>query len=369
VFGPRDLERGHLAYNTAVKSAADTELLLNMVRLRYLDTLDFMATSSISSQLSISVSAGARGGSDTLAGGTGAIGQASVGYSTRPTFTFTPQRGREFALQLLEPVQVDLLTYLVASDWDLRMLLRLFARRLNDLDNELGMANRKFVEATDRLGALQAENRIFVGFVDEVETLSDPIPATRVSGADLVEAARSGLAFREDPQRGVFVLTASRSQPVVAFEEGSEDADAVLRLLGLVPGRPLYELESGTRLGGTRSGRETVVVRTGSLLRALIYLSQGIAVPDEHVQEGLTSSEWPPGSSGRSIEDIFHVRFAQREPDARLAVKHRGVWFYVPDDDLDSRYTFFHLAELFRLGMARGEGQAAPVLTLPVGGP
>jgi hypothetical protein len=38
VFGPRQLEKGHLAYNDAVRVAADDELLLNIVRLRYLDT-------------------------------------------------------------------------------------------------------------------------------------------------------------------------------------------------------------------------------------------------------------------------------------------------------------------------------------------
>ena len=48
-LGPRHLEKGHIAYNAAVKAGADDELLLNIVRLRYLDTIDFMTTTSVSS--------------------------------------------------------------------------------------------------------------------------------------------------------------------------------------------------------------------------------------------------------------------------------------------------------------------------------
>lgn len=369
VFGPRQLEQGHLAYNAAVKSAADSELLLNLVRLRYLDTLDFMATTSVSSQLSISVSAGARGGSDTLSGQMGALGEGSFAYSTRPTFTFTPQRGREFAGQLVEPVPLELIAYLVAGDWDIRVLLRLFVRRLNQLDNELGLPSPEFAELSERMARLQLHNRIFVGFDDASEPVSGPIPASRVSGRDVVEAAKSGYQFRRDPASGAFVLTATRTRPVLAFQREDEDARAVVGLLGLAPDRPLYPLKEGTRLGAPVDAAGKIVVRTGSLIRALIYLSQGVAVPDEHLEAGLTSREWPPGAPGVDLTDLFAVRFAGRRPDAQLAVKHRGYWFYVADDDLASRYTFFALAELFRLGLARGEGQAAPVLTLPVGGP
>jgi hypothetical protein len=51
-FGPRELRQGHLAYNTAVKATMDEELLLNIVRLRYLDTLEFLEATSISAQSS-----------------------------------------------------------------------------------------------------------------------------------------------------------------------------------------------------------------------------------------------------------------------------------------------------------------------------
>ncbi len=63
-LGPKRLEQGHLAYNAALKAATDDELLLNIVRLRYLDTIEFLTANSVSSQISFSVSLGARLGTE-----------------------------------------------------------------------------------------------------------------------------------------------------------------------------------------------------------------------------------------------------------------------------------------------------------------
>jgi hypothetical protein len=367
-FGPRQLSRGHIAYNEAVKSAADQELLLNMVRLRYLDTLDFMATTSVASQLELTVSSGARGGSDTLSGTLGALGYGNFGYSTRPTFTFTPQRGSTFAKQLTEPVPVQLLAYLVASDWDAEMVMRLLVRRVNGVDNELGLPSPEFKEITNELATLQARNQLFVGFVSETETVSSPIDPSRVSGTDIVAAAKAGYEFQQDVPNGPFVLTTTRPLPVMAFETSVREAETIARLLRLKPGEPYYSMKPGVGLGMVETEREKLSIRTGSLLRALTYLSQGIDVPEEHVEQGLVTREFPPGSPGTAINDIFDVRASKRKPDASLAVQHRGYWFYVAEEDLDSRFTFYHIAELFRLGLAPGSAQTAPVLTLPVGG-
>jgi hypothetical protein len=368
VFGPGQLRRGHVAYNEAVKSAADQELLLNMVRLRYLDTLDFIATTSVASQLEITVSSGARGGSDTLSGTLGALGYGNFGYSTRPTFTFTPQRGNTFAKQLTEPVPVRLLAYLVASDWPVKMVMRLLVRRLNGMDNELGLPNPKFRETTNQLDMLQGRNQLFVGFVSETEQVSSPIDASRISGTDVVEAARAGFQFEQESRGGPFVLTTQRPLPVMAFEPGVHDTEPLVDLLRLKPGEPYYDMRPGVGISGVDPEGRTVSLRTGSLLRALIYLSQGVDVPEEHVERGLTTKEFPPGSPGTAIDDIFNVRTSKSRPDSTLAVRHRGYWFFVPEEDLSSRFTFYHIAELFRLGLAPGAAQQAPVLTLPVGG-
>ena len=106
------LRQGHLEYNISVKAASDEELLLNIVRLRYLDTIEFLAINSISAQTSVSVSLGGRLGTDR--GISTNLVIPDLTFSDRPTFTFTPQRGREFAQRLTNPVDIDTFAYLAA---------------------------------------------------------------------------------------------------------------------------------------------------------------------------------------------------------------------------------------------------------------
>jgi hypothetical protein len=82
--------------------------------------------------------------------------------------------------------------------------------------------------------------------VEEKEALSDPIPETQVRGSDLVEAARSGYRFERQPERGGFVLTGKRLQPVMYIRPDSEEHDAVLRSLKLKATKEdYYDLKEG----------------------------------------------------------------------------------------------------------------------------
>jgi hypothetical protein len=56
----------------------------------------------------------------------------------------------------------------------------------------------------------------------------------------------------------------------------------------------------------------------------------------------------------------------ERPRNAYVAVQHRGWWFYIADDDQNSKTTFSLLNILFSLQAATGKGKA-PLLTLPVG--
>jgi hypothetical protein len=185
-----------------------------------------------------------------------------------------------------------------------------------------------------------------------------------------VEAARSGFHFRRESPGGPFVLTTIRPRPVMLLESGNAEADTVRRLLGLkTNGRGMYTLRAGTRAGLPEAEQDSITIRTRSLLGATVYLSQGVEVPEEHIALDLATREWPPGNTAIDIGDLFRLHHSTTRPDARLAAQHRGYWFYLSDTDFASRYAFFTLAELVGLGLSQTPAQAAPVLTLPVGGP
>jgi hypothetical protein len=367
-FGPRELKQGHLAYNTAVKATLDEELLLNIVRLRYLDTLEFLEATSISAQSSFTASLGAALGTELAE--TTALAIPEVSYSTRPTFTFIPQRGHEFAENIMKPLEPYIFAYLAGADWDISALLHLLVRDMNGLSNRLEGIDPEFTATAQRFTKMQLHNNLRFSIVEEREVLSDPIPVSQVSGSDLVEAARSGYRFERQSERGAFVLTGKRLQPVVYIRPGSEEHDAVLRSLKLkATEEDYYEIREGPGTEPKEEEVEAINLRMGSLMDAIVYLSGGVFVPVPHVQQNLATPEWPAGIKTEGVKNLFQVHHAKEKPDASLAVRYRDYWFYLEETDHDSRGTFLLLAELFRLGLTETKSRQAPVLTLPVGGP
>jgi len=64
---------------------------------------------------------------------------------------------------------------------------------------------------------------------------------------------------------------------------------------------------------------------------------------------------------------ILRVHSRKTEPpNAFVAVKDHGWWFWIAEDDPDSKATFALLDILYSLQQATGRGKM-PVLTLPVG--
>jgi hypothetical protein len=102
-------------------------------------------------------------------------------------------------------------------------------------------------------------------------------------------------------------------------------------------------------------------------MNMITFMSLGVEVPESHIEKGLTSPAWPPGSEGNQIGDLLRVRSSSNQPAANFATKYRGRWFYIAADDLASKFTFLHMAEIFRFELTEMEEDRSPVLTLNVG--
>ena len=137
--GPRITRTSHLAYNGAVQASVQQELLLNLVRLRYTEPPEFLAISSISSQMSFDAAAsvGARLGEVGSANNSLFEPEVSVGYSERPTISFAPERGKEFTRQLVAPIELDSLYLLTEYGWGVDLVLRLVASEVNGMSNTI----------------------------------------------------------------------------------------------------------------------------------------------------------------------------------------------------------------------------------------
>lgn len=335
--GPRSLRYGRGTYNTAIQQTNSEQLLLNLVRLRYRDAPLFLEVTSISSSLSIEIGANVSGSVTPGAGGSVAPG-SSAAYIERPTITYAPLQGSRFGTQFLSPIELSDLLLLYHSGWAIDRIFKVFVQRLGPLQNAMRASGptpdaaptyEGFFEAATLMRSLWSEGVVDFSFV------------TSVSGSALMLDIAGTSATTQRTAR-------------------------LCELLGL-PG-PTGRIFFSTAPGP--DDRDTVLVVTRSLLAGMYYVSHGVEVPPEDYARGRvpttrsadgTTFDWT-----RITGALMRVRSSRRQPsEAYVAIQYRGLWFFIADNDLDSKSTFSFLAQVLEL--QSGEVKApVPVLTLPV---
>jgi hypothetical protein len=116
-----------------IQTSDQEDLLLNLVRLRYLEDPGFLPVMGLTAQFEVDAGALGRGGTDR--GGASHYGEANMSFADRPTITFVPQRSSELTKGLLTRIPLETLFLSVVNVADEGRLLRLFVRNLNGIDN------------------------------------------------------------------------------------------------------------------------------------------------------------------------------------------------------------------------------------------
>ncbi|MEM9799529.1 MAG: hypothetical protein AAGA20_04320 [Planctomycetota bacterium] len=320
-IGPTNVARDRFDYNRVIGESNNEQMLLNVVRLHFRDVPMFMAVNSVLTQYVYS-------GGVTVNGATGVAngfdadsvgGSANLRYIERPTITFSPMSGPEFAAQMLTPIPTELVFTLISSGWPARDLLDMTLQRVNELQN---------IPFEDRHG--------------DAALVASP-EFTRVVEL-IVELARAGAL---EVQRDVETNDAY----LILLDGASLGVEASVgefrELVGLAGDISRF------RIVENRIGRERdeVTVRVRSLLALMGILARGVDVLD------------PSGHTGSSP---LAVRSSEERPsNAFVSVEYRGRWYSIADDDVLSREAFSLLNYLF-LMMASRPDAGGPLLTLPV---
>lgn len=321
--GPRSIQAQRASYTEVLGATDAEELLANIVRLRYLDTPVFLRVSSVTASPTLELSSGLNASLDSDGDFGGAGSNGGVIYTDQPTIVYEPLDGREFANELLVPLDAAPVFLMVANGFDFDVVARLLFASIEGLTNERSAsaeARRPFRETTRDLAELMRAGLVRLG--------------TPEGGLD---AAKPGLVLRVD-QRAYVHPAGQRAFAALGVAEG----------VGVVDVR-----------FGLASDERSIAVRTRSLLAVLSYLSDCIDVDpaDE-------SRVWP---STQEEEPLLHISSSdERPPEAAPAVRLRGRWFYVDAEDLRSRNTFYLLRLLFSLQARTAESDDGVVLTLPV---
>jgi hypothetical protein len=360
-FGPNKLHSSHLNYNKAVQRAQMEEDLLNIVRLRYLDTPVSLSVSSISAQASFTVGSGGEFG--LVEGDSSANITPGIGYTDRPTITFTPFAGKEFLDSLARPIPLEVLVNLTVSQAGYDVLLRVAVANLNGIRNRFDGASPDFNRLAARFRALETQDDLAAGFLDRTVILSESIPADSVDADSVLEAARDNRRFEPDHD-GRYRLVGTRSVPFLWIDPGTATAQELLDQLRLTKHATSFEMKSADQIGPPAGASDFLAVRSRSLLEAAVYLSHGVDVPEAHERAGIAR---PEATTRPDLSDLFRVRVSERKPrEPGIAVEYRDHWFFILDSDHSSKRTFGLLQALFLSQLTKDSAQGAPVLTLPL---
>lgn len=398
VLGPHSLKNSRLNYNRALQQTTREELLLNLVRMRYHESEEFLRVPSITSQYTYDADIGGNGGWDDTS--LKSVGLSlGLGAQSKPTIVFAPEQDKEFNQRKLTPISEETLDLLGSKGWAIDRVLRLTVRNINDIDNATSAGGptpavkpeyEEFLYLTQLLRQLQLQNHsIDVTRVEKTSDkpiqVSDPVSVESISGEDLIEAANNGYRFRIDEESQTATLwknevtTKVRALKFAEDVKDSREVAEIYRILELKPGLDHYELktdidngqlsQSSARRTGLPNLREDILLSTRSLKEMMFYLSHSVIVPNEHLEQGKVRLTYDVEGNSfdwtRMTENLFVVKSSKHKPkDAAVAVKHHGYWFYILDCDLDSKSTFNLLIELINLEIRAGGGQQLPLLTI-----
>jgi hypothetical protein len=337
-LGPRTVTPARFAYSEALAHSASEQLLLNLVRLRYRDTPLFLEVGSIVTQYQLGVGATANGKLANAGGPDEYSLGANANYSEQPTITYAPLQGEDFVARLLSPISPANIVLLSQSGWSIERLLLCCVQKVNGLRNAAGAAGPT---------------------PDYVPDFSDFQKMAR----QLRQLQKAGLVEAEMSEDQKTILLHLDHPPAGPLEEAERD---VRKLLALDPAATTLRVVPELR----PKEKDEIAVTGRSLLSVLFYLSQAVETPPRDEQAGkVTVTRNAEGQRLDWVEatgKLMRIHSGDRPPaEAAVKVHYRGSWFWIADDDLDSKTTFSLLTYLFSLKAGSRE-MKEPLLTLGV---
>lgn len=349
MIGPGTIRAGRPAYNLAVQQTNDQELLLNLVRIRYRDTLYFTSVERIAAtqelNQGIGVAAGITATHNTI--GTNApttgnsaltnivakalsLGPATLSVNEKPTVFYAPVEGEKFVRQMMTPMNPDMLMLLVRSGWSLDRVFALGVQEMNGLQN--------------------------------APSASGPTPSREPEFREFREAAKLLRALQRVHQIDIMRVAGTADQIELRFLRGSGTGPEAVRLkqlLGVNPNGDRYKIVSASEA----PNKDTIAIATRPLISALQYISQGVEPPARDYASGkirpTTRENGQPFDWQEMLEGVFKVSSSDKPPvEPSVAINYRGSWFYIADNDLDSKATFVLVTQLIALHSAPTAGPA-----------
>jgi hypothetical protein len=342
-FGPSAINNTHIPYNQAIVDTLNQQMLLNIVRLKYHDEPYYLKVGSVTASLKFTGSAGINTNIDLGPGRNAISPNLGFGYTDSPTISYQPLTGEDLFKSVLTNVPLGKLFVLSSTGWSINQIFSLCVENINGVGNairasgltpKLAPKYQQYERVLSLLKALQDEGSLKVG------------PSSKEKGGRLMK----------------FIET---SQNRAIIEE-------LVTLLNLERSSRLVAINNIDFLDVERTAyNDSLTIYTRSISSMLFYLSHNIQVPQEHIDAGLvTVTQTNEGQlfdwNQTPVGKIFKIKSSSSYPDnAFLAVSYHDYWYYIANNDLQSKSTFMLLMQLFDHQSGRSKS-TNPVLTIPV---
>ena len=323
-IGPLVVARDRFDYNGEVSRSWKEQMLLNIVKSRYLDPPVFLDVSQIVSGYTLqgTVTAGTDSDNTAISGLSAGVSGA---YTDRPTITYTPLTGAQFNREIMTPIPPSTVLFTMTSGWPVDLVFRIAVRGMNGVESTGPDASRY-----DRL---------------------------MVAMRTLQQADALGMrVISEDKGETVVVLY---------FRPASlkPEQEAVLKEVRTILALPPDIDEFRVRFGQLRARKGEISLLTRSMLQILVDFGAFVDVPEADLKAGRV----PPGAVIRSGVGRLHINYGKDKPEGQfVSVKYRDGWFWIDDTDLDSKRAFALVLLLSTLTETGGK-ETLPLVTIPAG--
>src|SRR4051812_13043899 len=311
--GPATVSRDRVDYASSIGNSWKEQTLLNIVKLRYADMPVFLEVAQVIAgyQLQSTIGGTFTTGNfnSDLIGPLTATGTATASgtYTDRPTVVYSPLTGVDFLKRLMTPIPPSSVMFMLEAGYAAQRVMPIM------LDSINGMAN----------GSNRLQRPPDPRFVQLVQLVREAQEARTIEIR--IERTKQG------SESSAIVFPPYKDAPAIARR------DKIIRLLGLRP--DLWELKIEY---GAYSGRnDEIDMKTRSMLEIMLEFAAAVQVPDSDISGGKAA----PGTVSSQTQAPWggppmRVLVSDTAPkDVFVAVPYGGRWYWIADNDIQSKTT------------------------------